>query len=57
VRSAKVQGAWRVIAIDDVPERLQMASHLGAEAPDRHDIVASAPNLRIGDLQRGDNTA
>jgi threonine dehydrogenase-like Zn-dependent dehydrogenase len=35
VQSALVQGAQRVIAIDDVPERLEMARGLGAEVLDR----------------------
>jgi threonine dehydrogenase-like Zn-dependent dehydrogenase len=35
IQSALVQGAKRVIAIDDVPERLQMAADLGAEILDR----------------------
>jgi len=35
IQSAFVQGAQRVIAIDDVPERLQMAAGLGAEVLDR----------------------
>jgi threonine dehydrogenase-like Zn-dependent dehydrogenase len=35
IQSALVQGARRVIAIDDVPERLRMASGLGAEILDR----------------------
>jgi threonine dehydrogenase-like Zn-dependent dehydrogenase len=35
IQSALVQGAKRVIAIDDVPERLQMAASLGAEILDR----------------------
>ncbi len=35
IQSAIVQGARRVIAIDDVPERLAMAASLGAEVLDR----------------------
>lgn len=35
IQSALVQGAKRVIAIDDVPERLAMAQGLGAEVLDR----------------------
>ncbi|HWU79680.1 MAG TPA: zinc-dependent alcohol dehydrogenase [Caulobacter sp.] len=35
IQSALVQGAKRVIAIDDVPERLDMAQSLGAEILDR----------------------
>ena len=35
ILSAVAQGAQRVIAIDDVPERLAMASDLGAEVLDR----------------------
>ncbi|MDZ4375656.1 MAG: zinc-dependent alcohol dehydrogenase [Phenylobacterium sp.] len=35
ILSALAQGAKRVIAIDDVPERLQMAEGLGAEILDR----------------------
>jgi threonine dehydrogenase-like Zn-dependent dehydrogenase len=35
IQSAIVQGAQRVIAIDDVPERLEMARGLGAEVLDR----------------------
>jgi threonine dehydrogenase-like Zn-dependent dehydrogenase len=35
VLSALVQGAKRVIAIDDVPERLEMAATLGAQVLDR----------------------
>jgi threonine dehydrogenase-like Zn-dependent dehydrogenase len=35
IQSAIVQGARRVIAIDDVPERLEMARGLGAEVLDR----------------------
>ena len=38
ILSAKIQGARRVIAIDDVPERLQMAESLGAEALDRSQV-------------------
>jgi threonine dehydrogenase-like Zn-dependent dehydrogenase len=38
VLSAKVKGAKRVIAIDDVPERLEMAAGLGAETLDRKGI-------------------
>jgi threonine dehydrogenase-like Zn-dependent dehydrogenase len=38
VLSAKVKGARRVIAIDDVPERLEMAAGLGAETLDRKGI-------------------
>lgn len=34
IQSALVQGARRVIAIDDVPERLAMAARLGAEVLD-----------------------
>jgi threonine dehydrogenase-like Zn-dependent dehydrogenase len=32
IRSAFLLGAWRVIAIDAVPERLQMAAEAGADA-------------------------
>jgi threonine dehydrogenase-like Zn-dependent dehydrogenase len=35
IQSALVQGAKRVIAIDDVPERLEMAARQGAEILDR----------------------
>ncbi|MDZ4320067.1 MAG: alcohol dehydrogenase catalytic domain-containing protein, partial [Phenylobacterium sp.] len=35
IQSALIQGAKRVIAIDDVPERLAMAAGLGAEVLDR----------------------
>lgn len=35
IQSALIQGAQRVIAIDDVPERLALASGLGAEVLDR----------------------
>jgi len=35
ILSAIVQGAERVIAIDDVPERLEMAASLGAQVLDR----------------------
>ncbi|HVK43234.1 MAG TPA: zinc-dependent alcohol dehydrogenase, partial [Phenylobacterium sp.] len=35
IQSAIVQGAQRVIAIDDVPERLEKAAGLGAETLDR----------------------
>ncbi|MDB5448919.1 MAG: fdh [Phenylobacterium sp.] len=35
IMSAKLQGAKRVIAIDDVPERLEMARRQGAEIIDR----------------------
>jgi threonine dehydrogenase-like Zn-dependent dehydrogenase len=35
IQSALVQGSRRVIAIDDVPERLRMAASLGAEVLDR----------------------
>ena len=35
IQSAIIQGAQRVIAIDDVPERLALASGLGAEVLDR----------------------
>jgi threonine dehydrogenase-like Zn-dependent dehydrogenase len=35
IQSAIVQGAQRVIAIDDVPERLEKAAGLGAEVLDR----------------------
>ncbi|RAK58709.1 glutathione-dependent formaldehyde dehydrogenase [Phenylobacterium hankyongense] len=35
IMSAKIQGARRVIAIDDVPERLEMARRQGAEIIDR----------------------
>ncbi|MBW8859772.1 MAG: alcohol dehydrogenase catalytic domain-containing protein, partial [Caulobacter sp.] len=35
IQSALIQGARRVIAIDDVPERLRMAAGLGAEVLDR----------------------
>jgi threonine dehydrogenase-like Zn-dependent dehydrogenase len=38
VLSAKVMGAKRIIAIDDVPERLEMAAELGAEPLDRRGI-------------------
>jgi threonine dehydrogenase-like Zn-dependent dehydrogenase len=38
VLSAIAQGAKRVIAIDDVPERLEMAAGLGAEALNRRGI-------------------
>jgi threonine dehydrogenase-like Zn-dependent dehydrogenase len=38
VLSAIVQGAGRVIAIDDVPERLAMARQLGAEVIDRSQV-------------------
>jgi threonine dehydrogenase-like Zn-dependent dehydrogenase len=38
ITSALVQGAKRVIAIDDVPERLQMARDQGAEILDRSDV-------------------
>jgi threonine dehydrogenase-like Zn-dependent dehydrogenase len=38
IQSAIVQGARRVIAIDDVPERLAMADALGAEALDRSQL-------------------
>jgi threonine dehydrogenase-like Zn-dependent dehydrogenase len=34
IRSAFLLGAWRVIAIDAVPERLQMAAEAGAETLD-----------------------
>ena len=34
IRSAFLLGAWRVIAIDTVPERLQMAAEAGAETLD-----------------------
>ena len=36
--SAKVQGAKRVIAIDDVPERLERARRAGAEPLDRREV-------------------
>ena len=35
ILSAKIMGARRIIAIDDVPERLEMARSLGAEILDR----------------------
>src|SRR4051812_33083975 len=35
IQSARLMGAGRVIAIDDVPERLEMAAGLGAEILDR----------------------
>jgi threonine dehydrogenase-like Zn-dependent dehydrogenase len=38
IRSAILQGAERVIAIDDVPERLQMARDGGAEVVDRSQV-------------------
>lgn len=38
IQSAIVQGAQRVIAIDDVPERLEMARGLGAEVLDRSEM-------------------
>src|SRR5579875_45360 len=38
IHSAKVMGAKRVIAIDDVPERLQMAEDKGAEVLDRAEV-------------------
>jgi len=38
IQSAIVQGARRVIAIDDVPERLAMADALGAERLDRSQL-------------------
>ncbi|MDP1617383.1 zinc-dependent alcohol dehydrogenase [Phenylobacterium sp.] len=38
ILSAIIQGARRVIAIDDVPERLAMAAKLGAEMIDRSQV-------------------
>ncbi|WP_297510348.1 zinc-dependent alcohol dehydrogenase [uncultured Caulobacter sp.] len=38
IQSAIVQGAKRVIAIDDVPERLALAAGLGAEILDRSQV-------------------
>lgn len=38
VLSALLQGAKRVIAIDDVPERLELAAGLGAETLDRRGV-------------------
>ncbi|MBL8774192.1 MAG: glutathione-dependent formaldehyde dehydrogenase [Phenylobacterium sp.] len=38
IQSAIVQGARRVIAIDDVPERLAVAQRLGAEILDRSQV-------------------
>ena len=38
IQSALVQGAKRVIAIDDVPERLEVARQMGAEILDRSQL-------------------
>lgn len=38
IQSALTQGAARVIAIDDVPERLALAQRLGAEPLDRSEV-------------------
>lgn len=38
IQSAIVQGAKRVIAIDDVPERLEVARRMGAEVLDRSQL-------------------
>ena len=50
IQSAIVQGARRVIAIDDVPERLQMAAALGAEILDRSQakVVPTLKDLTDG---------
>ena len=50
IHSAIVQGARRVIAIDDVPERLQMAAALGAEILDRSQakVVPTLKDLTDG---------
>jgi threonine dehydrogenase-like Zn-dependent dehydrogenase len=46
IMSAKVQGAKRVIAIDDVPERLEMARRQGAEIIDRSNGVNVLQTLK-----------
>jgi threonine dehydrogenase-like Zn-dependent dehydrogenase len=38
IQSARILGAKRVIAIDDVPERLEMAARQGAETLDRSQV-------------------
>lgn len=45
IQSAIVQGAQRVIAIDDVPERLELARGLGAEVLDRSEYKV-LPSLK-----------
>ncbi len=45
IQSAIVQGAQRVIAIDDVPERLELARGLGAEVLDRSEYKV-IPSLK-----------
>ncbi|MDP1640735.1 MAG: zinc-dependent alcohol dehydrogenase [Phenylobacterium sp.] len=50
IQSAIIQGAQRVIAIDDVPERLAMAADLGAETLDRsaHKVLPSLKEMTDG---------
>lgn len=50
IQSAIVQGARRVIAIDDVPERLAMAASLGAEVLDRsqHKVIPTLKDMTDG---------
>jgi threonine dehydrogenase-like Zn-dependent dehydrogenase len=51
IKSALVQGARRVIAIDDVPERLQMARNQGAEVIDRskvHNVLMALKEMTGG---------
>lgn len=50
ILSAFVQGAERVIAIDDVPERLEMAVRLGAEPLDRkrHKVIPTLKAMTDG---------
>ncbi|MDP1872878.1 zinc-dependent alcohol dehydrogenase [Phenylobacterium sp.] len=50
IQSAILQGAKRVIAIDDVPERLALASGLGAEVLDRsaHKVLPTLKDMTDG---------
>jgi threonine dehydrogenase-like Zn-dependent dehydrogenase len=50
ILAAFVQGAERVIAIDDVPERLEMAARLGAEPLDRkrHKVIPTLKAMTDG---------
>ncbi len=51
IRSARMLGAGRVIAIDTVPERLQMAANAGAEVVDfMHDDVYEELRARTGGM-------